>query len=216
MATALTIEELIAQFRTDNDDIYEPYMWSDVSITRYLSEAQDVLCDKVNIFPDEIEVAYSADDVWVARDDYITQVRGVFEGAETIQLRDAAEWQRLQGSATWRTDTGTVTDLIEDMKADNWRLYPIPEEDGTLTLSIYRRPLISLIDGADTAVTDAQQVEAVLLYARSRSYLKQDADIFDQKQAAALEMQFRAKIQEIIGAVERKQRRPGTVLYGGL
>ncbi len=216
MATALTLEELITRFRTDNDDGYLPYKWSDDDITRYLSEAQEVLCDKINLIPDELDVTYTSASTWVTRPEYITQVRDIFEGTETITLRDAAEWQRLQGSPSWRTDTGTVTDIIEDMKAGYWRLYPIPEEDGTLTASVYRRPLEELADCGELELTDSQQVEAVLLYARARSYLKQDADIFDGEQAQNLEIQFHVKVQDIDTAVERKQRRPGTVVYGGL
>ena len=87
MATALTLEEIIGRFRIDNDDIWEPYHWSDADITRYIAEAQDVICDAVNIFPDEVSVSYTADDPWVDRPEYITQVRGVFSTTDEISLR---------------------------------------------------------------------------------------------------------------------------------
>lgn len=216
MAIDTTLADLVAQVRTDCDDIYEPYKWADTEIERFLSEGQDVFCDRINVIPDEIDVNYAVGQEYVTRPAYITQVRDIFEGDNRLSIYNSAEWQRLMGSAAWRTTTGGVTELIEDMKFGKWRLYPLPEETGTITVSVYRRAKYPLSECEIPEITDQRQLEAIILYARTKMYRKQDADIFDGEQADALEARFYFEMDALKQAIERKQRKPGTVVYGGI
>jgi len=208
---------LIERVRIDNDDIYDPYKWSDIELGTYLSAAQDFLCDELNLIPDVLTISYTADNALVGRPAYVTQVRHVYDSVGTeVELISYNEWQRLQGSAHWRTETGDPGALIEDMHVGYWRLDKLPLSDGTLSVDVYRRALEPLSTSEVPELMESLQQEAMILGARAQSYRKQDADIFDDKQADRLDEKFHMAISQLETAVKRKQRRPGTVLYGGI
>ena len=56
----------------------------------------------------------------------------------------------------------------------------------------------------------------LLLWARSRAYLKQDADTFDKGRADDFEARFRTYCDEVVREQSRLRRSSGTVAYGGL
>jgi len=214
-----TLSDLINQFRIDNDDTEKPYKWTDSEVCRYFDQAQERLCEKINIIPDVINFPYVVDDTTIIRPEYITQVRSVFDTSnETIQvlIKNYTQWTEEQRGYSWEADEGTPVVLIEDMFKDLWRLYPIPQATGALRIAVFRKPTKSLSISPLLEITNLQQQEALILHARYKSYLKQDVDIFDKMQSASLKLEYMEAEAAIDKAVSRKQRSPAKVRYGGI
>lgn len=48
----MTLEELIAQFRTDADDTARPYLWGDDDLIRWFNEAVNEACRRSHLLVD--------------------------------------------------------------------------------------------------------------------------------------------------------------------
>jgi hypothetical protein len=221
------LDTLIAQYRARMEDTVEPYLWSDAEILEYFEEAQDEFTQEVDVLNDEISIAYLMDDVWLAIPNYVTRIRDV-ETSEhkDVKLYNHEEWSEkiktddygITTLATdWKAKTGPYPEaLITDTDAGRARMYPIPTADGTLTLSVFRRPIEPLEDTEELEVTDRQHQRCLLLKARSLGYLKHDAEAFNEQLSQLYEQKFMAQMEEINSRVRRSRRRARSVAYGGL
>jgi len=223
---AYDLDEMISRWRRDMEDTVEPYLWSDEEVTEYFDEAQDEFCQMVDVINKEISIDYTTDDAWVDIPEYVTRIRDVEDSdGRMIPLYNHEEWPEVvrtddYGSwivaSNWKEKTGAPEALITDITADKARVYPVPTEDGTLTATVYRRPLESLIDTEEFEVTDLQHQRCLLYKARSLGYLKHDTETFDAAKAGEFEGIFMNKVEEIKSRVSRSRRRARATSYGGL
>lgn len=219
------LDQMVAKFREQMDDVATPYLWSDDEIIDYLDEAEDEFADLVDAIPDTLEIPHTGGDATVEMPSYITRVRGAYdEEGRDIQLFNDEEWNDALYTSDygwtarktqWRMDTGKVTSLITDTVKDEARLYPIPETSGTLYLRVYRRPLLSLADRGAFEITDRAHQRCLLLKTRSLGYMKHDSDVYDPKKAESLDAQFRMEASKFAARITRSRRRARLVEYGG-
>lgn len=229
-----TTVELLAKFRLDNDDGALPYLWLDTEFDEYLDEAQDELCEYVDVIADELTVAYSISDTYITVPDYITRVRSadIVASRRYLTLVNNEEFETnprnfaeddyglAKNTASWKDDTASEPHtLITDMKSNMWRLYPIPTVAGTISYRCFRKA-INAPQASTTAVelevTDRQYQRAILLKVRSLAYEKQDSETYDINQANELEAKFLARVENFDRRLKRSRRRATTTNYGGI
>jgi len=233
---AFTTVELIAKFRLDNDDEVEPYLWSDTEIKDYLDEAQDEFCEEVDVLVADLTIAYVAATV-AAADGYIdisahrtTRVRSadLLSVRKYLNLANQEEFDANpqmfvdedygydSRNSDWKDETGEPRVLITDYTAGTWLLYPIPTEDDSIKARVFKKPTTSPIDDDELEVTDTQHQRAILIKARSLSYLKQDSETYDLDTSKKLEGIFRERIDKFDKRLKRSRRRTNTTSYGGI
>lgn len=229
---------LVAKFRADQDDLVDPQLWSDSEIYDYLDEAQEEICEEVDILSDNIEIPFVAATVAAADGELdvssyrITRVRSV-DLVSPRKYMVLANWEEFDSNpqrfvdddygldafnSDWKDQTNTYPRVvITDYDADNWRLYPIPTEDGTFKARVYHKPLTRMYaGGVEPVVTDRQLQQAMLLKARSLAYLKQDSETYDVQNSQKLEAVFLQRCAEYRKRTQRKRRRTNTTSYGGI
>lgn len=221
------LDTLITRWRQEMEDTVTPYLWSDTEITEYFGEAQDEFCEEVDVLNDELTIDYTASDVWLPIPEYVTRIRDAEapsnkrvylynheEFEDYIKTDDYGMWIV---ATDWKSKTDTEPEaLITDTKQNEARMYPIPTEDGTLTLTIFRRPVEPLEDSGEMEVTDRQHQRCILLKARALGYTKHDSETFDLQKAGEFDNLFRAQLEVINSRVRRSRRRARSVAYGGL
>lgn len=233
---AYKLTELLHNFRRDQDDEVEPYLWSDGEFYEYLEEAQDEFCELVDVLTDNIAVPYVAADV-VANNGYIdisqyriTKVRSASleTGRKYLTLANQEEVDEspyrfmetdygLETSSTsWQYDTGEPRVLITDYQAKAWRLYPLPIADDTINARVFYKPLTSPLDKQELEVTDNSHQRAIMYKVRSLAYLKQDPETYDKFNAAELEARFLERVDSFDKRVKRARRRMIGTSYGGI
>lgn len=221
------LDELITKFRQEMEDTVEPYLWSEDEITDYLDEAEDDFTSEVDVLLDRITIDYVADDQTVAIPSYVNRVREVkgddgrklsLLNLEQFEMHvKADDYGKWTVPRNWEADTGVrPTALITDWDFTEARMYPIPTQDGTLTLNVYRRPVLPLADRGELEVSDRRHQRCILLKARALGYRKHDSEAFNPQLAEEFEVRFMASMQELKTDVARSRRRAGTVVYGGL
>lgn len=214
--------ELLEAFRDEMADVAEPYLWSDAAIYRYIDDAQKMFCRLTDGIEDSRTVALTQLDVvagqeWLDHSPLILKIREAVNLAsgrpfDVVPLeKTAAKGIRFDGRV------GPPRYLVSGMENGALRLYPIPHEDFTLALSVFRLPLERITDaGLQDLEVDEQHHEALLLWAKHKAYDKQDSEVFDRSKSEEYATRFR----EYCGLAEREQNRvrhpAGTTIYGGL
>lgn len=220
------VDSLVAKFRREMDDTVQPYLWSEDDIVDYLDQAEDEFADLADAINEQIEVTYLADDVWLNIPGYVTRVRQAENADDAdVPLYNHEEWQKVlstddYGISTiptgWKTKTGAVPVALVTDTTGAARMYPIPTEDGAVTLTIFRRTLKHLADRGKFEVTDRRHQRCFLKLAKALAYMKHDAEAFNAQLAEKYEAEFRAEVEELKSRVSRARRRAGTTTYGGL
>ena len=221
------LDTLIARWRSDMEDTVEPYLWSDVEIIEYFDEAQDEFCQEVDILNKEITLTFTTSDPWIAIPSYVTRIRDVettdgrtvslYNHEEFLECMKTDDYGIYSLATDWKQKTGPYPEaLITDTDEDRARSYPIPTADGTLTATVYRRPLRPLEETEKFEVTDRQHQRCILLKARSLGYMKMDTETQDMQKGREFEDLFIEKTAEIKSRIARSRRRAKSVAYGGL
>ena len=224
---AYTVEDLLGLFRRDLDDEVEDYLWSDEDFYRYLDEAQQEfarLTDKLRPAPLTIPVV--AGDPFITIPDYVEKIR---ELRLTSTLRPLAKRNynelyddsiaNLYGEELldWKTSVGTPTHYVADERQDAVRLVPQPIADDAVTLTFIGVPSIFIEDeDAVLTVTERTDQRALLLHCKAQAYEKHDTDIANANLSDKFYGKFDDFCREVKKREKRKNRRPGTVRYGGL
>jgi hypothetical protein len=186
----MTLEQLIAQFRTDSDDLQAGNLSSNDSITLWLNEAQEEAAIRAQLIhestdPDICVIPIVAGtSVYALHSKVLDITRADFTptGSTTpinLILRDRIEQDRLRPD--WRTTTDVPQELIQN--DTSIRLGCTPNGDGSLSIECYRLPLAAM--AADPATPEIAQVHHrhLVQWALHRCYSRPDAEIHDPKRA---------------------------------
>jgi len=197
----MDLTELIAQFRTFTKDKSEPYLWEDEDITLWFNEAEReaalrarLLFDKTSDFCEisvvsgtsvyalskfihEIEYAYlvdSNDKNWVMR------------STDRMALDD--------NDIYWRENTDVPDKFIQD--DTQIELNAIIAASYTLTMEVYRAPLINIEDSRyDEPEIALAHHEHLVKWVMHRAYLINDSDAY----AAKLSKQYLKEFEDYFG-----------------
>ncbi|MEF8794320.1 phage adaptor protein [Thiohalorhabdus sp.] len=147
-----TLNDLLAQARIDLDDPEQPgggddslSLFKTNELVSYINRAIDEACLRAELIldsdtPDVCEVAVTAGQAKYDLDSRIVLVKRAKLASQPRALkktdRDALDGMRMD----WESDTGTPEMYLADMN-QGIRLYPIPDTDTTLRLTVWRRPL---------------------------------------------------------------------------
>lgn len=191
----MTVAELRDVFRARLDDLVAPYLISDALFLDYLNEAEEEACIRAELLRDKSSAFCSI--AVTATDEEYTLDSSIFAIAKAY-LVDAGNSK----SALISTE-----DSMLDVLDPNWRgrvekpkwfihrdssieLTPVPNDDYTLKLEVYRLPIASMALDTDSPEINRIYHRYLLYWALHRAYLVPDSDIFDERKAAQNESEF--------------------------
>ena len=203
----MNLRDLILLFRTEVDDVAEPYLWSDEELGEYATDAQNEACRRARLLIDSSTTAVCqynvlAGDPWITLDPRVIFVRRARVASRTPRL-SRLSYRDLDAIPGWEAQTGTVQSFITDMETGKLRLYkywpaddplPVPPATATvmdtLNLTVVRLPLTDLTHLDDEVEIHARYARNLRHWMAHRAYLKRDEDTFDEKKAAQAESLF--------------------------
>jgi len=178
----MTLGELIATFRRDEDDNRVPYSWSDADITKWLNEAQEEACVRARlIFDDSSAVttaSLAADANSVAVDASIIEISraNLVDAGDTVHFlwpSDRIEQDRRD--PRWRETTGRPSAFIHNDKSVTFNR--IAEADYTVRFEVYRLPSVPLADAADEPEIAPVHHIRLVDWVRHKAYSIPDSDL---------------------------------------
>jgi hypothetical protein len=194
----MTLEELIAQFRVDSDDLALPYLSDDTSVTIWLNEAETEAAIRSRLIhdvstPAVCSIAVTAGtSVYPLHTSIFEITRAVFTptGSTTeseLYLTDRVEQDRLHSG--WRTTSDVPREAIQT--DTTLQLGCLPNTDGVITLEAYRLPLKNIEDQS----TESPEIGRIhhrhlVQWALHRCYARPDADLHDPGRSDKALMEF--------------------------
>lgn len=216
-------EEALVRFRSEVDDLVEPYLWSDELVLGYIGEAEVEFCRKTDGIADASTVPVTritlvANTEWYALHASILKIRSAYRidtGAPVTVLN--AEDMPSRGMR-WDGRAGQLSALvigIEDRKVRTW---PVPNETPTIQLSVFRTPVtpVSVDNDAGPFEVEAKHHASLLHWVKHLAYSKQDAETFDRTKAQEFERKFEAYCFDQKLEQRKLRHKPRAIAYGGL
>lgn len=194
----MTLEELIAQFRTDSDDKELPYLSSDADVTQWLNEATEEACIRAKLIRDVSTAAVCSIAVTAPTRVYtlhtavidITRAAFTPTGSSTeyvLDITDQIEQDR--NFSDWRTRVDVPRQIIQD--DTTIQLGCIPSTNGVLAIECYRLPLLNIEDRTDESPEIGRIHHRHLVYwALHRCFQRPDAEVYDQGRSDRGLMEF--------------------------
>lgn len=205
----MLVTALIAEFRRVMGDEAAPYFWSDDEIVRYIAEAVDEACERARLIEDKTTAEVCQIDIEAGTADYamhpsVIAIKRAKLGDDA--LIETSEEAMDQSDPRWETREGLPTRFIQT--ETSIRLVPTPDEDGTVQMTVFRRPVDPV--GIDTDLSDVLPERyhlRLMPWAYRCAYRKTDSETFNEKFAESREIEFTRMFGVRLDAnVQRKHR----------
>ena len=186
----MNLEQLIASFRVDADDLEEPHLFKDEWIAAWLSEAQAEAAIRGRLILEDANPAVCQIAVTAGQASYELH-RSIYEIADlrfvpagqpkSVPLALVSrEWldDRRPG---WRDCAGTPQFAIQTDR--RIRLVGVPDADGMLRLEAYRAPLKALENDTDKPELNEAHHRHLVQWALHRAFSRPDSETIDPQRA---------------------------------
>ena len=193
----MNLEQLMAQFRIDADDLEQPYLWPDEWVAQWLTEAQNEAAIRGRMLYEAADPAICEISVTVGIATYplhksiyeLGHLRFKAAGAtrsEQLHQITREELDRIRPG--WRDEEGAPEFSIQDDVRIT--LVPRPTTAGTLHIEGYRVPLKALANDTDKPELNESHHRHLVHWALHRAFSKPDSETIDQTRAATAEAAF--------------------------
>lgn len=186
----MNVHELIRAFRVEISDIAKPYLVSDETALRYLNEAQLEASRRAHLLVDSTSPASQAcvslGDSVVSIDPRIISIRRMRLASETNQLRKVRSREMDDCIPGWDAETSQSTPIyaVMDYGTNQLYLYPTPSVADDLLMTVVREPVNTLAADTDVPEIAPRWNQGLIEWMKFRSYINDDSELFNEKQAA--------------------------------
>lgn len=211
--------ELVALFRSDVQDVEQPYLWTDNEAYVYLNDAYNMFVRFLGGVPDAASgicsVSYSANATEIDLSPYILRVVRAFRASDGEELsiieHTDAPLVRVSGKLTLLrvgSTTGTPEFLVMGTDRNKAKLHPVPTGSGTVQMQVRRLPTTAISSSASTLADVAEEHHIHLVkWMKAQAYRKQDAETYDPEKAAENESLFLQYCSQAVYEQERLRRK---------
>jgi len=209
---------MLTAFRDEMADQELPYLWSDAAVYRYIDDAQKMFCRLTEGIEDAR--SYSLDitpgESWYETSSLILKTRDATRSDNgrdvPIVNIETAQYSGVKFDGA----TGPLKVLVSGFERNALRAWPVPDETVTVTLSVFRLPLVRIEEADQDLEVDDQHEAGLMLWVKHMAYDKQDAETFNKSKSMEYEQRFRQYCAAARVEQERRRRNTGTVIYGGI
>ena len=186
----MNLEQLIASFRVDADDLEEPHLFKDEWIAAWLSEAQAEAAIRGRLILEDANPAVCQIAVTAGQASYELH-RSIYEIAD-LRLVPAGQPKSVPLALVtrewlddkrpgWRDCAGTPQFAIQTDR--RIRLVGVPDADGVLHLEAYRVPLKALENDTDKPELNEAHHRHLVQWALHRAFSRPDSETVDPQRA---------------------------------
>jgi hypothetical protein len=208
---------LLAKFREDVRDDAVPYLWTDEEFFAYANDAQKMFCRLTGGIAATTTTNLSVGATIFALDPLVLKLRAAFgPDGRPLLLKNFEDYEFAGSSRLFAPIPGRVRELVLGVDAGTVRVLDLPEVPTTLTLVVYRMPLVDIEGEADDLEIDEQHHLHLLPWIKHRAHQKQDSETFDRGKSIEFKAEFEAYCRAAKAERERREHKPRAVTYGGL
>lgn len=207
----MTVEEIINRVRGITDDTVSPYLWSNADIVSYLNSVIEHICIETHLLIDAATESCCKITLTKDQADYalhasvIHVINAIVEGqSDFIYKKDMSYLNR--EFPTWRSDdSSTPLIYVLDKMSEYISLYPAPDENGVLWLTVSRFPLTSLSISEPAQQSELDAVPGIPVRHHDKvingilywCYEKRDEDTYNPQLSSSYKAKYDNDIEEI-------------------
>lgn len=203
----MTLQELIEEARERTNDRAAPYFCSDDRFTRFANEAEREACRRARLLVDSTSADVCQIDLAANVPTYPLDRRVLFVRRATIdgQSRPLVRihHRELDARGTeWMTETGDIDGWVVGLDTRMLRLYRVPTASGVARLTVQRLPLELMSANDDEPEIEERLHTRLIDWMLYRYYSTNDAELRDDKAAAAALADFESEFGPPATAIE--------------
>ena len=206
----MTLEEMLLAWRRRIKDTKRPYLVSDEDGLLFANQAQCEAARRARLLVDSqspmCAIAISVGDPVIPIDPKIISIRRARLSSRSVPLRKRRVRDMDEQCPGWDSSTSKSTPMVivTDFGANQLYSYPTSNIDDVLMLTVTREPLVQLSDMGDNPEIAPRYHHGLISWMAYRAYLTDDADIYDQNQAAKALTEFESEFGPRISAVDEQ------------
>jgi hypothetical protein len=187
----MILGDLLGALRRKLDDEVEPYLWPDEELVEYLNDSVEKLCQETLCMVDSTTEDLCRIGVREGVKSYALDARilgikrAALEGGFGVLTGVTMEYLDACYGSNWEDMEGSPVHYVTDSDSGRLRLFPVPANDDTLRLTVYRLPLSELSASKTDEAPEVGRryhrrlIDGVL----ARAYEKTDAETYDPDRA---------------------------------
>lgn len=207
----MNLGQIITSFRQQTKDLAKPYLTSDPEAIIYFNEAQCEAARRGRLFVDSTtdgvaQIPVSAGVPLVDVSSKVISIRRVRLQSSSRPLAKRLVREMDEVAPGWDTSTNTAqpTSIVVDYQTNAMFLYPTPNSDDTLLMTVTREPLADVEAYGDEPEIPARYLPACIEWMKYRAYDNADNDLHDDKKAAAALKRFEDEFGPAISATTER------------
>jgi hypothetical protein len=185
----MTLSEMISSIRRQlvDDAGVDPYC-TDADIIEYLNEGYNIFCRSTKIIRDSLTASVctltvAAGSQHIALSQLIIDIERARGSWSTTNLGRKTVAQLDEDNASWIGSAGTPTKYTLEYSSNYMSLNRAASVAGTITLTVTRLPLVSMVNAADVPAFSPAYHWMLLDYALYRAFSKKDSEINNPQKA---------------------------------
>lgn len=187
----MTLRDLIDMYRVLSRDTATPLQVDDTRATLFANEGVIETCRRGDMIIDStVSIAVKANDPLVKLPTTCVEVRRVRLDGSTSPLLPVSVADLDAWSAQWENEVGIVSNYVTDYQTNAILLYPQPETNGTLRLTVRRMPKAQMEADDDEPEIRAEYHMGIVQWMLYRAFGTVDADLFDANRSQVALAEF--------------------------
>lgn len=201
-------------FRSDVRDEATPYLWSSAEIYSYIDDAQKMFCRLEGGISDATSAV--AQVAAVASQPFSTISPKILKIRQLVRA-DGQFIEMLNFEDLCKTDilTGPLRYAVSGMEPNKLRWVPIPIANETVSMVVYRMPLLAITGTGQALEIDEQHHRHLLNWMKHLAHQKQDAETYDKGRSDMFRAEFQAYCDLAKHEREKREHKYRTIGYGG-
>lgn len=183
----MTLQDLITLYREQAKDRKAPYFTGDEALTVYANEAQDEACRRGQLLRQSSGpmclLPFAAGDELVSLDPGVVRALRAFVNSTMVNVV-SVEYMDMN-HPNWQADAvrGQPQVLVTGMSTDALHLWPLPEADGHVHLTVQRLPVKAMVAMGDSPEIRREAHPALVDWMLYRVYSSEDTEIYNDNKA---------------------------------
>ncbi len=187
----MTLRDLIDLYRVLALDTAEPLQVDDTQATLFANEGVSEACRRGDMIIDStVSIAVKANAPLVKLPTTCIEIRRVRLEDSTSPLLPVSVADLDAWSAQWEDEIGIVSNYVTDYQTNAILLYPQPETDGKLRLTVRRLPKDQMEADDDEPEIRAEYHIGIVQWMLYRAFGTVDADLFDANRSRVALAEF--------------------------
>ena len=202
----MNLSEILNVYRRATGDKAAPYLVDDEDAIIFLNQAENEASRRARLLVDSssdiaIYPVVSGEPL-VEISSKVISIRRARIAASSAPLKKRLVREMDEIAPGWDSSTNTSrpSSVVVDYQTNAVRLYPTPNEDGELCMTVTREPANSLEADDDVPEIPARYHHSLVEWMKFRTFSDEDSDMYDQRRADTALARFEEEFGPAIGA----------------